>query len=385
MAEVTLDHVHKSYGPVKVIEDLSLDIHDHEFMVLVGPSGCGKSTALRMIAGLEEASGGTIAIGGRVVNEVAPKDRDIAMVFQSYALYPHMTVRENLAFGLKIRKTPPAETARLVAEAAAILGIAEYLDRKPRQLSGGQRQRVAVGRAIVRHPAVFLFDEPLSNLDAKLRVQMRAEISRLQKTLATTTVYVTHDQVEAMTMGHRIAVMRSGALQQVGTPLEVYEQPANLFVAGFIGTPPMNFLPGTLAEQGAAVATSGFTLRLPPALAAAAARGAAARRVVLGIRPENVREPARAGAAAGEPALIRTRVEFVEPLGHEVIVHARSGDDLLLAKVDPHRAPEMGAELTLELDTGALHLFDAASEQRIAPDAAERATVPFPAPPPREP
>jgi multiple sugar transport system ATP-binding protein len=365
MAEVTLEHVQKSFGPVTVIEDLSLDIRDHEFMVLVGPSGCGKSTALRMIAGLEETTGGTISIGGRRVNDVAPKDRDIAMVFQSYALYPHMTVRENLEFGLKIRKTPAAETARLVGEAAAILGLADYLDRKPRQLSGGQRQRVAVGRAIVRQPAVFLFDEPLSNLDAKLRVQMRAEISRLQKSLATTTVYVTHDQVEAMTMGHRIAVMLKGRLQQVGTPLEVYEQPANLFVAGFIGTPPMNFLNGTLADRGESVATSGFTVRLPPPLAAAT-RGGESRKVVLGIRPENVREPERGGGNT-PPLTIATRVEFVEPLGHEVIVHARVGDDLLIAKVGPHRAPQMGAELALALETDAIHLFDAASEQRIAP------------------
>jgi multiple sugar transport system ATP-binding protein len=367
MAEVTLKHIKKNFGPVTVIEDLNLDIQDHEFMVLVGPSGCGKSTALRMIAGLEEATGGTIEIGGRVVNDVPPRDRDIAMVFQGYALYPHMTVRENLEFGLKIRKTPPAEMARLVAEAAAILGIADYLDRKPKQLSGGQRQRVAVGRAIVRQPAVFLFDEPLSNLDAKLRVQMRAEISRLQKTLRTTTVYVTHDQVEAMTMGHRIAIMQKGELLQVGTPLEVYEQPANLFVAGFIGTPPMNFLPGVLADQGASVAASGCRLRLPAGLAAAT-RGQDGRKVVLGIRPENVREPDRGAGGAGL-APITTRVEFVEPLGHEVIVHARVGDDLLVAKVDPHRAPEMGTELALAVEIDAVHLFDAASEERIAPVA----------------
>jgi len=365
MAEVTLRHVHKSFGPVTVIEDLDLDVGDHEFMVLVGPSGCGKSTALRMIAGLEEATGGTIEIGGRVVNDVPPKDRDIAMVFQSYALYPHMTVRENLEFGLKIRKTPAAEMARLVDEAAAILGIGEYLDRKPKQLSGGQRQRVAVGRAIVRQPAVFLFDEPLSNLDAKLRVQMRAEISRLQKQLRTTTVYVTHDQIEAMTMGHRIAVMQKGRLQQVGTPLEVYEQPANLFVASFIGTPPMNFLPGVVAGQGTSVATSGLELRLPARLAAAT-RGQDGRRVVLGIRPENVREPGRSdGGAALQP--VTARVEFVEPLGHEVIVHGRVGDLLLIAKVDPHRAPAMGSELAMAMATDAFHLFDAASEQRIAP------------------
>jgi multiple sugar transport system ATP-binding protein len=381
MAEVTLRHVQKSFGPVTVIEDLDLDVEDHEFMVLVGPSGCGKSTALRMIAGLEETTGGTIEIGGRVVNDVPPKDRDIAMVFQSYALYPHMTVRENLEFGLKIRKTPAPEMARLVGEAAAILGLGEYLDRKPKQLSGGQRQRVAVGRAIVRQPAVFLFDEPLSNLDAKLRVQMRAEISRLQRQLRTTTVYVTHDQVEAMTMGHRIAVMLKGKLQQVGTPLEVYERPANLFVAGFIGTPPMNFLPGVLAGLAgltgdtatATVATGGLELRLPAGLAAAT-RGQEGRRVVVGIRPENLREPGWGGGALGSGALqpLTARVEFVEPLGYEVIVHGRVGDHLLIAKVDPHRAPATpatGSELTMALQTDAIHLFDAASEQRIAPPA----------------
>ncbi len=385
MAEVTLRHVQKTFGPVTVIEDLDLDVEDHEFMVLVGPSGCGKSTALRMIAGLEETTGGTIEIGGRVVNDVPPKDRDIAMVFQSYALYPHMTVRENLEFGLKIRKTPAPEMARLVGEAAAILGLGEYLDRKPKQLSGGQRQRVAVGRAIVRQPAVFLFDEPLSNLDAKLRVQMRAEISRLQKQLRTTTVYVTHDQVEAMTMGHRIAVMLKGRLQQVGTPLEVYERPANLFVAGFIGTPPMNFLPGVIGglagDTGragdtatAAVAAGGLELRLPAGLQAAV-RGQQGRRVVVGIRPENLREPGWSGGtvgvggagAGGALQPLTARVEFVEPLGHEVIVHGRVGDHLLIAKVDPHRAPAAGAELAMALETGAIHLFDAASEQRIAP------------------
>jgi multiple sugar transport system ATP-binding protein len=384
MAEVTLRHVQKSFGPVTVIEDLDLDVADHEFMVLVGPSGCGKSTALRMIAGLEETTGGTIEIGGRVVNDVPPKDRDIAMVFQSYALYPHMTVRENLEFGLKIRKTPAPEMARLVGDAAAILGLGEYLDRKPKQLSGGQRQRVAVGRAIVRQPAVFLFDEPLSNLDAKLRVQMRAEISRLQKQLRTTTVYVTHDQIEAMTMGHRIAVMQKGKLQQVGTPLEVYERPANLFVAGFIGTPPMNLLPGVLAGLAGdaglggdtatvTVATGGLELRLPAGLQAAT-RGQEGRRVVVGIRPENLREPGWGGSAPGtlggnalQP--LTARVEFVEPLGHEVIVHGRVGDHLLIAKVDPHRAPATGAQLAMALETDAVHLFDAASEQRIAPAA----------------
>jgi len=372
MAEVSLKGITKSYGPVTIIEHLDLDIRDQELLVLVGPSGCGKSTALRMIAGLEEITGGTISIAGRVVNDVPPKDRDIAMVFQSYALYPHMTVRENLEFGLKIRKTPRAEMDRLVEEAAEILGITEFLDRKPKQLSGGQRQRVAVGRAIVRKPAVFLFDEPLSNLDAKLRVQMRAEISKLQKTLKTTTVYVTHDQVEAMTMGNRIAVMRSGKLQQVGTPLEVYEQPANLFVASFIGTPPMSFIPATLADGGATVAASGFHLPVPPGWRPATA-GRDGQKIVLGVRPENVREQARerareAGSDGSKAVPITARVEFVEPLGHEVIVHGRIGDDLLVAKVDPHRSPEIGADVQLVIEVDAIHLFDAGSEQRLAAD-----------------
>ncbi|HEV8581467.1 MAG TPA: sn-glycerol-3-phosphate ABC transporter ATP-binding protein UgpC [Thermoanaerobaculia bacterium] len=362
MAEVTLNGIKKAYGPVTVIPHLDLGIQDHEFMVLVGPSGCGKTTALRMIAGLEEITGGTIEIGGRVVNDVPPKDRDIAMVFQSYALYPHMTVRENLQFGLKIRKTSKDEMNKRVGEAAEILGISELLERKPKQLSGGQRQRVAVGRAIVRKPAVFLFDEPLSNLDAKLRVQTRAEISKLQKTLQTTTVYVTHDQVEAMTMGDRIAVMNKGEIQHVGTPLEVYERPTNLFVASFIGTPPMNFVPATLTDGGTTVAASGFKMPVPQAFRATAA-GQDGRKVVLGLRPENIREAPR--EATGGTVPITAAVEFVEPLGYEVIVHGRVGDDLLVAKVDPHRAPQMGAQIPLVIEAEAGHLFDAATEQRL--------------------
>jgi multiple sugar transport system ATP-binding protein len=360
MAEVTLKGIKKAYGPVTVIPHLDLGIQDHEFMVLVGPSGCGKSTALRMIAGLEEITGGTIEIGGRTVNDVPPKDRDIAMVFQSYALYPHMTVRENLEFALKIRKTPKDEMSRRVAEAAQILAITEFLDRKPKQLSGGQRQRVALGRAIVRKPAVFLFDEPLSNLDAKLRVQMRAEISKLQKDLRTTTVYVTHDQIEAMTMGDRIAVMSRGELQQVGTPLEVYEKPANLFVASFIGTPPMNFIPATLAEG--MVEASGFRLPVPQAFRGAATSGSGSK-VVLGVRPENIREAGRERVGGTVP--VTARVEFVEPLGHEVIVHGRVGDDLIVAKVDPHRAPKMGSTVDLVVEVEAVHLFDAPTEKRL--------------------
>jgi multiple sugar transport system ATP-binding protein len=360
MAGVTFEHVSKRFGAVSVIEDFNLEIRDREFMVLVGPSGCGKSTALRMVAGLEEVTSGSIRIGERVVNDLAPKDRDIAMVFQSYALYPHMSVRENLAFGLKIRKTDRSEIDRLVGDAAAILGIEPLLDRKPKQLSGGQRQRVAVGRAIVRQPSVFLFDEPLSNLDAKLRVQMRAEITRLQERLATTCVYVTHDQVEAMTMGHRIAIMNAGRLKQVGSPLEVYERPMNLFVANFIGTPPMNFFHATL--EGERLVSRGFSVDLdgavPPALFAASRR-----EVVVGIRPENVavapREP------RGAAATIRGSVELVEPLGHQLVLHASVGEARFVTAVDPHASIAAGDSLELNLELERLHFFDAQTEERI--------------------
>jgi multiple sugar transport system ATP-binding protein len=362
MANVTFSGVAKQYGKVSVIKNLDLEVRDHEFMVLVGPSGCGKSTALRMLAGLEEISGGTIAIDGKVVNDLPPKDRDIAMVFQNYALYPHMTVRENLDFGLRIRKTPKAETDRLIAEASEVLGITHLLERKPRELSGGQRQRVAVGRAIVRKPSVFLFDEPLSNLDAKLRVQMRAEISKLQNRLRTTTVYVTHDQVEAMTMGHRIAVMKDGDLKQVGTPLDLYEKPANLFVASFIGTPPMNFVTATLSDGGSLLSASGFVLPVPAALRPAT-RGKDGRKVIVGIRPENILEPGK--PARGETARLTVEVDIVEPLGHEVIVHGRIGENVLVAKLDPHGAPKMGALVELVVELDALHLFDAETELRL--------------------
>jgi multiple sugar transport system ATP-binding protein len=360
MAEVTLQKVCKRYDEVSVIEDLDLEVRDGEFMVLVGPSGCGKSTVLRMIAGLEEISAGTIAIGGRVVNTLAPKDRDIAMVFQNYALYPHMTIRENLEFGLKMRKTPRAERERLVAEAAEVLEMADLLGRKPRQLSGGQRQRVALGRALVRHPAVFLFDEPLSNLDAKLRVQMRAEIKKLQRRFGTTAVYVTHDQIEAMTMGSRIAVMRDGRIQQVGEPLEIYQRPHNLFVANFIGTPPMNFLKARLDREGTAVA-SAFTLTLPPAVRPAP--GKDGREIVLGIRPENVVDAREGGR--GPTAALPLEVEFVEPLGDEVIVHGRVGEEVLLCKLGPHRVPQAGSRLEVAIELEKVHVFDAGTELRM--------------------
>ncbi|HET9597070.1 MAG TPA: sn-glycerol-3-phosphate ABC transporter ATP-binding protein UgpC [Anaeromyxobacteraceae bacterium] len=359
MAGVRLDGVAKRYGKQVVIEKLDLEIRDREFMVLVGPSGCGKSTALRMVAGLEEISGGRISIGDRVVNDVAPKDRDVAMVFQNYALYPHMSVRANLAFGLKMRDVPKTEIDRLVDGAAEILGIGPLLDRRPRQLSGGQRQRVAVGRAIVRHPAVFLFDEPLSNLDAKLRLQMRAEIKKLQARLETTTIYVTHDQVEAMTMGHRIAILRDGKLQQVGAPLEVYDRPANVFVAQFIGTPPMNVVRAVLEPGGARLRGAAFALDVPPPLQRAIA-GLGNRELVVGIRPEHVRE------GAGDGRLpVEATVEIVETLGDEVVVHARAGADAFVYKQEPTRVPSAGARVVLGLDGSALHLFDGETEQRI--------------------
>ena len=367
MAGVTLRGVSKSFGKTRVIEDLDLDIRDQEFMVLVGPSGCGKSTALRMIAGLEDVSAGEILIGDRVVNALPPKDRDIAMVFQSYALYPHMTVRDNMAFGLRNRRVPPPEIERMVGDAARILDIQNLLERRPRELSGGQRQRVAVGRAIVRQPAVFLFDEPLSNLDAKLRVQMRAEISRIQRTLKTTTVYVTHDQVEAMTMGARIAVMSQGRLQQIGTPLEVYERPVNLFVANFIGTPPMNFVRATVARGGASLDTATFSVPTPAAWREAV--GSQDRRVVIGIRPEHL---ALGNGAALGPGAVPATVEVVELLGSEAVFHSRAGDDLLVAKSESHRAPSVGERVTLVLDLESLHVFDAETERRLEASPARR-------------
>jgi multiple sugar transport system ATP-binding protein len=355
MAAVTFQAVDKKYGDVFVIEHLTLDVQDEEFLVLVGPSGCGKTTALRMIAGLEEVSAGTISIGGRVVNDVPPKSRDIAMVFQNYALYPHMTVRENLEFALRMRKTPGTKIAVLVSEAADLLGLASLLDRKPAQLSGGQRQRVALGRAIVRHPAVFLFDEPLSNLDAKLRVQMRAEIKKLQQRLKTTTVYVTHDQVEAMTMGSRIAVMNEGKIQQLGTPQEIYDRPDNLFVASFVGTPPMNFFAAALTDGGAQ--GDGFTLPVPPSLTA---RGG---RVVIGIRPEDL--TASRKEAHGETAALPVTIELVEPLGDAALVHGSVGETTIIGKLEPHRTPRAGDRVNLWVELENMHVFDAATTQRI--------------------
>ncbi len=359
MAEVVLEHVWKYYpGNVAAVRDFNLTVHDREFAVLVGPSGCGKSTTLRMIAGLEEVSRGSVRIGSRVVNDIPPKDRDIAMVFQNYALYPHMTVYENMAFGLRLRKFKRAEIDRRVREAAEILGITEYLQRRPKALSGGQRQRVAVGRAIVRKPAAFLFDEPLSNLDAKLRVQMRTEISRLHKRLEATMIYVTHDQVEAMTMGDRIVVMKDGVAQQVDVPLKIYEAPANLFVAGFIGMPPMNFFKGSIVSANGRPVFRGDQIELGlPAAWRGAAEKLAGAPATLGIRPENI----GSAAAAADPNALRltARVELVELMGSETFLHLRSGAELFIARVDAHEKFQVGQDCRLPVAIDRAHLFDA--------------------------
>lgn len=360
MANITMEGLCKRYGDVSVIEGLNLEIHDKEFMVLVGPSGCGKSTILRMIAGLEEISDGKMTIGDRVVNDLQPKERDVAMVFQSYALYPHMSVRENISFGLKVRKIPQDEIDKLVNDAAKTLGLDELLDRKPKALSGGQRQRVALGRAIVRQPSVFLFDEPLSNLDAELRVQMRAEITKLQKRLQITAVYVTHDQVEAMTMGHRITVLNRGDIMQVGTPLELYEAPVNVFTARFIGTPPMNMMNGTISSDGGKLTTSGLEIPLLGDLQAIGQKHRG-KKVMAGIRAEHV------GTQQPEEDSVKftAEVDMVEPLGHEVIAYNSIREDRLIAKLDAHHIPSIGDDLDLFLQSEKLHLFDPQTEMRL--------------------
>jgi len=354
MAEVRLRAVGKSFGKVSVVRDVNLHIADGEFVVLVGPSGCGKTTTLRMIAGLEEVTSGDILIDGRRVNDVHPKDRDIAMVFQSYALYPHMTVRENMAFGLKMRKLPREEIEQRVEEAARILDLAALLERKPRELSGGQRQRVAMGRAIVRQPKVFLFDEPLSNLDAKLRVQMRAEIARLHQRLSATIIYVTHDQVEAMTLADRIVVMEAGQVQQVGRPLEVFEHPANRFVAGFIGSPSMNFLP-CLLEQGK-VRGDGFVLELCSEHKEKLANHSG--RVFLGLRPNHIELKASAPG-------IEAQAEVSEPMGTETYVHLRVGEQLVTVRADSPLVVKAGEKFWLQPDMTRAHLFDAESGKAL--------------------
>jgi multiple sugar transport system ATP-binding protein len=365
MATVTFDHVWKKYGDVVAVNELNLDILDEEFLVLVGPSGCGKTTSLRMIAGLEEVSEGTLKIGDRVVNDLAPKDRDVAMVFQSYALYPHMTVRDNLAFGLKLRKVPKAEIDRRVNEAAKTIELGNLLDRKPKQLSGGQRQRVALGRAIVREPAVFLMDEPLSNLDAKLRVQTRAEIARLHQRLKTTIVYVTHDQVEAMTMGDRIAVMNNGLLQQVGPPQQLYDHPVNKFVAGFIGSPSMNFVPVQLEGDGSGARLKGPDLEIPlPDRLRNAVGPTTGKQLTAGIRPEHFELGTPSGS--GEAA-VRARTDVVEFLGNEELLHLRMGEHDIVAIVNAENRVKPGDVLDLKVPLEKVHLFD--DESSLSLDA----------------
>ena len=361
MARVELENVRKVYeNGYEAVHDATLSIADGEFVVLVGPSGCGKSTTLRMIAGLESISSGTLRIGDRVVNDVAPKDRDIAMVFQNYALYPHMSVFDNMAFGLKLRKLPASEIRERVGEAASVLGLAEVLDRKPKELSGGQRQRVALGRAIVRDPAVFLFDEPLSNLDAKLRVQTRTEISKLHSDLGATMVYVTHDQVEAMTMGDRIVVLHDGHVQQVAPPLELYDRPANVFVAGFIGSPAMNFLHGQLTA-GTFVGDGG-TVTMP---GISTDHGGAA---TLGVRPEDLYTTTTEPGARRLSAAVDGTLEVVEPMGNEIIAYVRvSPTERLVARLEPQVIPEPGAPLPLHVDLDKVHVFDRESGRRLAP------------------
>ncbi|MBK7406175.1 MAG: sn-glycerol-3-phosphate ABC transporter ATP-binding protein UgpC [Phycisphaerales bacterium] len=357
MAQVNLQHVRKLYDSVEAVRDFSLDIADGEFVVLVGPSGCGKSTTLRMIAGLEEITEGTIRIGDRVVNDVHPKDRDIAMVFQNYALYPHMTVEQNMAFALKLRKTPKAEIQRRVGEAARMLGIEPLLKRKPRQLSGGQRQRVAVGRAIVREPKAFLFDEPLSNLDAKLRVTTRAELKALHQRLKTTTVYVTHDQEEAMTLGDRIVVMADGITQQQGTPFDVYQNPVNRFVASFIGTPPMNFIDGSIVRVGDDLyfrdRDGAVNLRADPAHRACL-MDAAGSPVVLGVRPQAL----ALANAPEEGRTIAATISVIELLGDEMDVTCPLGARTLIARIRARPGFRPGAPIQLGVDAARAHYFE---------------------------
>ena len=351
MARVTLDHVQKTYDDgFEAVHDVSLEVADGEFVVLVGPSGCGKSTTLRMIAGLESITAGTLRIGDRVVNDVAPKDRDIAMVFQNYALYPHMTVFDNMAFGLKLRKVPKGEIDLRVRQAAGSLGLETVLDRKPKALSGGQRQRVALGRAIVRKPAVFLFDEPLSNLDAKLRVQTRTEISALHRDLGATMIYVTHDQVEAMTMGDRIVVLDAGHVQQVAAPLDLYDRPANRFVAGFIGSPSMNFVEGSVGRGGEFRSDDGSVIVI--------AKSQTPGPCTLGVRPEDVYAQASASRLTSPSAPLAATVEVVEPMGNEVVLYVSVGDQRIVARVEPQALPAPGERVNVVLDASKVHLFD---------------------------
>ncbi len=372
MAGVTIKNLTKHYGKVLAVNGVSLDIRDGEFIILLGPSGCGKSTLLYSIAGLENISGGEIYIGDRPMTRVPPKARNIAMVFQDYALYPHMDVYGNMAFGLKLRKAARPEIDRRVREAASLLGIEHLLQRRPRELSGGQRQRVALGRAIVREPDVFLMDEPLSNLDAALRVQMRAEISKLHTRLKTTFIYVTHDQVEAMTMGDRIVIMKDGVVQQVGTPGEVYARPANVFVAGFIGTPSMNFIQGVLTPADGTLVFDTGQARIALPAASAAAGNYRDKRVIAGVRPAAIQMLPSGGGAGAEGregregrGIVAARVDVVEPMGDVAYIFADVGGQTFTVRVDPLTIPQVGQVVPLRIDGQALHLFDAETQQAI--------------------
>ena len=372
MAGLSLRGIYKKYsGGVVAVSDFNLEIEDKEFIILVGPSGCGKSTTLRMIAGLEDITEGELYIGDRLVNEVAPKDRDIAMVFQSYALYPHMTVFDNMAFGLKLRKTPKDEIKRRVEEAARILDISHLLDRKPKALSGGQRQRVALGRAIVREPQVFLLDEPLSNLDAKLRTQMRTELSKLHHKLGTTFIYVTHDQTEAMTMGTRIVVMKDGVIQQVDTPQNLYTKPGNVFVAGFIGSPQMNFIDAKLVAVGSGYGLEfGFddkhyTLPLAADKVNEAVKASVGKEVLLGIRPEDLHDEPDVLEKTAPEAIIDIDVEVTELMGAETFLYMAMGEMQIIARVDPRSTAKAGDTIKLGFDVSKVHVFDKETEQVI--------------------
>lgn len=363
MADVSLKNVTKVYeGGNTAVKDVSFEIKDKEFVVLVGPSGCGKSTTLRMVAGLEEISGGKLYIDGKMMNDVSPKDRDIAMVFQNYALYPHMTVYENMAFGLKLRKFSKKEIDDRVRHAAKILDIEEYLERKPKALSGGQRQRVALGRAIVRKPKVFLFDEPLSNLDAKLRVQMRTEISKLHNTLEATMIYVTHDQTEAMTMGDRIVIMKDGVIHQIDTPLNLYNNPVNQFVAGFIGSPSMNFITGTMNDGGKLsfeADNKKFVAEIPDSKSGAL-KNYAGKKIILGIRPEDIREKKDETGSQ-----VDVDLDVVEPMGNEIFLYFNINDSQVVARIPAREKPQAGERMRLYLEMGKAHFFDPKTEEAI--------------------
>jgi multiple sugar transport system ATP-binding protein len=360
LAAVRLDAVRKVYANGEIaVAGASFEAADGELLVLVGPSGCGKSTLLRLVAGLESVTSGTLSIGDRVVNDVPPRDRDIAMVFQNYALYPHMSVAENLAFGLSLRRTPRAEIDGRVGEAAAMLDLSGVLDRKPAELSGGQRQRVALGRALVRKPSVFLLDEPLSNLDAKLRLGMRVEIARLHKRIRATMIYVTHDQVEAMTLGHRIVVMNAGEIQQIDAPMRLYEKPANVFVAGFLGSPAMNFFRADVDAAGSRIMIGETPLQLPQAIVPALAKEAGSAMLV-GVRPEDL-----VLADAADANAIAATLEVVEPVGNEMFLNLRRGDQTIVMRVPPQALPQTGQALRIAIKPDRVHLFDAKSGRRI--------------------